>query len=282
MKLNIKKLLLSVLSCVLCIGLVSCTVNQEKIENSGEKEMNSEPLTNKEGQMPLEPSILFIGNSATYYNDMPTILFYNIINDAGYDAAVFLLAKGGQYLIDSANPENELGADVEKTLGEQKFDYVVLQDQTLCPINEPEKFDSGIRTMVEKVRKNGATPILYSTVARAVGNPELAERGLTNESMTFGVAKGYKAIGEELGVDVAHVGLAFYDVHNNQDIELYDTDKAHPGKAGSYLAALTIYARMTGNDPTEITYNAEFDEDVAAALKTAAKNAVFNTPEIPE
>ncbi len=223
-------------------------------------------------------SILFVGNSSTFYNSMPEVLFKNITVSAGYDVTVTSLTRGGQFLIDSANPDNVLGAQVVKTLAEEKFDYVVLQDNTLSAINQPDKFDAGIRAMVEMVRENGATPILYSTIARANGHSELASNGLTNKSMTDRVAKAYADIGHELGVAVAHVGRAFYQIHNSDTaVNLYDTDNAHPSKAGSYLAALTIFARITGNDPTELIHNIDLDETVNAALKNAAKNVVFNT-----
>ncbi len=276
---NIKRLFSLILSFTLCMSLCSCVGSQGNKEAAEDDAKNtSDP--SKENK---NPNILFIGNSATYYNDMPTVLFYNIMKDAGYDATVLSLVKGGQYLIDSANPDDELGAQVVKTLKEEKFDYVILQDNTLCPINEPEKFDVGIRSLVKMVRENGATPILYNTVARGIGHPELETNGLTNKSMTDKVAKAYKDIGEELNVDVAHVGPAFYEIHNGPEyIDVYDDDNAHPSKAGSYLAALTIYAEMTGNDPTKLTYDAEFDEDVAYTLKKTAKDVVFNTPKISD
>jgi hypothetical protein len=45
---------------------------------------------------------------------------------------------------------------------------------------------------------------------------------------------------------------------------------------------MTLFSKMTGIDPTTVDFVGELTEAEAAVLKQAAKNAVFNTPEIPE
>ena len=42
--------------------------------------------------------ILFIGNSATYFNDMPTAIFAPMCEAAGYDVEVTAITKGGYCL----------------------------------------------------------------------------------------------------------------------------------------------------------------------------------------
>ena len=235
----------------------------------------------------LDPSktyqILFIGNSYTYYNDMPEAIFLKILRAAGYNARITAITKGGWYLIDSANPTDEVGTQVEDALAKRDFDFVILQEQSTAPILSPAKFYTGVRNLTEKLRADGATPILYSTWGRKEGHNTLAANGWTNRTMTWRIAAAYEAIAAELGLDVAYVGLAFHDVYtSHSDIELYDPDMTHPGAAGSYLAAMTIFARITGVDPTTVDYNGELNEEEAAILKEAARKAVFETPEIPE
>ena len=99
--------------------------------------------------------------------------------------------------------------------------------------------------------------------------------------MTWRLAAAYTAIGEELDINVAYAGLAMFDVYTQGGIELYNEDLTHPSYAGSYLAAMTIFAEIFRVDPTTIDYNGTLDASVAAVLKQAAKDAVFNTPEIP-
>ncbi|MBR4062794.1 MAG: hypothetical protein IKK01_06985 [Clostridia bacterium] len=228
-------------------------------------------------------NFLFIGNSYTHYNDMPEQIFAKILKAAGYDATVTRITKGGWYLIDSAKSTDEVGAKVESALQLRDYDYIVLQEQSTCPAVLPDKFYTGVRNLTEKIRAEGATPILYGTWGRKTGHSVLTENGWTNESMTWMISAAYEAIGAELGIDVAYAGLAFYDVYtNNKKIEIYDDDKTHPSPAGSYLAAMTIFAKITGVDPTTVNYTYSVPHADAEILKEAARKAVFETPAIPE
>ncbi len=227
-------------------------------------------------------NFLFIGNSYTHYNDMPEQIFAKILTAAGYTAKVTRITKGGWYLIDSAKSTDEVGKQVDAAFKTRNYDYVILQEQSTCPAATPAKFYTGVRNLAEKVRADGATPILYGTWGRKAGHSVLANNGWTNESMTWMISAAYEAIGAELGIDVAYAGLAFYDVYtNNKNINIYDEDLTHPNATGSYLAAMTIFAKITGVDPTTVDYNANLTDEAAAILKEAARKAVFETPEIP-
>ncbi|MBE6926732.1 MAG: hypothetical protein E7461_07805, partial [Ruminococcaceae bacterium] len=164
-----------------------------------------------------------------------------------------------------------------------KYDYVVFQEQSLRPIEDTDKFYDGARALAAKIRAVGATPVLYNHWGRKTGSPDLINLNMTNESMTWTLAGIGQAIGNELDIPVAYVGLAFYDIYTNTEIEIYDDDLYHPIYAGSFLVASTIFATIFGVDPTTVPYAGELAEVAAIVeLPKAAKNAVFNTPEIPE
>lgn len=231
-------------------------------------------------------SILFIGNSYTKRNNMSTDIFLPMAKTAGYDVEVKAILNGGHTLEAFADPNDTYGSLVARELNAKnagKYDFVILQEQSLRPINMTGKFYDGARALAEKIKAAGATPVLYSTWGRKTGSSDLADLNMTNESMTWTLAANYGAIGKELGVPVAHVGLAFFDVYTNSPrIELYDADLYHPIDNGSYLAAATLFAKIFGVDPTTVDYNGSIRDNYAATLREAAKNAVFNTPEIPE
>ena len=282
---------------VACNGEGDVTTLADDTAKSPEADVSTAPEATETEQSPettAEPvsetldkskkyNFLFIGNSYTHYNDMPEQIFSKILAAAGYDATVTRITKGGWYLIDSADSTDEVGIKVDAALRARKYDYVVLQEQSTCPIMYPDKFYTGVRNLVEKVKANGATPVLYETWGRKTGHSVLKNNGWTNETMTWMLAGAYEAIGAELGVDVAYAGLAFYDVYtNNTNINLYDSDLTHPNATGSYLAALTIFAKITGVDPTTVDYNANLTDAAAAVLKEAARKAVFETPAVPD
>lgn len=231
-------------------------------------------------------SILFIGNSYTKRNSMPTEIFAPMAKAAGYDVEVTAILNGGHKLFEFADPNDTFGAQVAASLSPEnygKYDYVVIQEQSLRPIIDTGKFYDGVRTLAEKIRTVGAAPVLYSHWGRKTGSVDLANLKLTNESMTRKLSAAAEAIGKELNIPVAYVGLAFFDIYTNKpEIELYDDDLYHPAYNGSYLAAATLFAKIFGVDPATINYAGDLiDASAMVELPIAARNAVFNTPMIP-
>ena len=227
--------------------------------------------------------ILFVGNSYTYYNNMPTQYFAEIMKAAGYKVRVMSLTKGGWTLMNSSNAQDELGKQVDSILKNQEFDFVVLQEQSMTPAVNTGSFYSGVKRLDKKIRESGATPVLYATWGSKQGSGDLTACDLTAETMTWKLAAAYETMGNTLDIPVAHVGLAFWDiVQNHRNIALHDPDMSHPSPEGSYLAALTIFARITGIDPTTVDYQGGFNEKAESILKETARKAVFDTPEIPE
>jgi hypothetical protein len=65
-------------------------------------------------------------------------------------------------------------------------------------------------------------------------------------------------MGKQLKVPVAAAGKAWLTYWGEKPTEeqrlaLYDPDKAHPGKKGSYVYACTLYAALTGRTPVGLT-----------------------------
>ena len=227
--------------------------------------------------------ILFVGNSYTYCNDMPTRYFGEIMQAAGYKVKIMSLTKGGWTLLNSSNARDELGSKVNSILKNQEFDFVILQEQSMTPAVNSGSFYNAVKKLDNKIRESGATPILYATWGRKQGSGDLTATGLIAETMTWKLAASYEHMGQTHDIPVAHVGLAFWDiVQNERRVNLFDTDLSHPNAAGSYLAALTIFARITGIDPTTVDYEGGVNPTIEPILKEAARKAAFETPEIPE
>lgn len=246
-------------------------------ETPGETEPAQEEV------MPMEFNILFIGNS--YTNTLVPSIFEEFAAAAGYTAHTYSVVQGSWSLTQFADPFDQYGQQVEMHLtGNRQYDYVVLQEKSiLTATNELPDFYAAVRNLHARIEATGAKTVLYSTWGRKTGSAALPQYGLTNESMTWKVAAAYKAIGEELDIPVAFVGLAFFDVYTGDSgIEIYDPDKTHPSYAGNYIAALTLFTTISGIDPTTIDYNGNLDPEDAAILREAVRKAVFETPEIPD
>lgn len=274
-----KKILGVMFSLFLCLSCF-CGCQTAQQENPTQPSTTATPSNG-------ELTVLFIGNSYTYYNDMPTMIFANIARAAGYEPNIQSITCGGHSLEQHASLTDTYGLKVATQLlpkNINKFDFVVLQEQSMRPtFTDKSPFYDAVRTLSTKAKAINAQPILYCTWGRKGGSTDLKMYGMNNESMTWRLAAAYSAIGEELDIPVGYVGLAFFEVYKGDSgIELYDEDRSHPSYAGSYLAAMTLFAKMTGIDPTTVEYVGQLTEADATALKQAAKNAVFNTPEIPE
>lgn len=238
-----------------------------------------------EGKLPKDKTynILFIGNSYTYTNDMPRVFFEKMAESCGYNVRVTAITKGSYTLEKFADPTDPYGGRVMAHLSTPgSYDYVILQEQSVRPITEPEKFRDSVCNLNERIRAIGAQPVLYATWARQTGSEKLSELGLTNESMTWKLAAEYAAVGAELDIPVIHVGAAFYDVNTATGIELYNEDLSHPAMEGSYLAALTLFCGVFGVDPEAVSYGANIPEHDVAAMQLAAKEVTLNEVVIPE
>ncbi len=251
----------------------STKINTRELVVYGNLPANAEPI-----------NILFIGNSFTYVNTMPEEIFAPLAKAAGYNVNVTSITQGGYYLYQHSNINNPYGAQVHAAIKSGDYDIVVIQDQSSNPGANRPSFYTAARRLITMIRESGATPYLYCTWGHRAGSSALTNNNWTTETMTYDLAAAYTALGEELGVTVSYAGWAYYDVFTNHadKIDLYSKDNYHPSKSGSYLAALTHFATIFGDDPRAVNYNAGQGVRNAEILKKAAYNATYNTPEVPE
>ncbi len=185
-------------------------------------------------------NILFVGNSYTYFNDMPTQLFAPMIRRHG-DWQVTAVTCGGYHLdqfADSTDPES---ARLRQTIARRRFDVAVLQDFSLAALVDVQRMDQGLDNIVRLLRDNVEKFILFATWGRKTGCPTLDELGVDSQEMTDIIAAKYAALGKKYNFAVAHVGKAFVEyARQHPEAELYCDDLHHPSPLGSELAARTI------------------------------------------
>lgn len=189
----------------------------------------------------MEKKILFVGNSYTYYNDMPSAMFVPMAEAAGQPVQVSQVTKGGWKLSRYADPEDEGGKLLRETIQGQHYDCVVLQEQSFTPVTNPEQFFAGIAAVRDLLKDQAERFVLYATWGRKPGSEKLAELGMSSIEMTEKLAEVYGRAGEMFGMQVSHVGKAFaaYLVEH-PEAELYNPDKSHPSALGSEIAARTL------------------------------------------
>jgi hypothetical protein len=189
--------------------------------------------------------VLFIGNSYTYFNDLPEILAK--LAEAGRRGKIEtrMVAPGGWRLKDHWDK-----GTARQLLDEDKWDFVVLQDQSTLGMNywvkgtDHVNSDAVFRPYAEKwaakIREKGATPVFFLTWA-AKNAPE--DQAALNYA--------YASAAKETNSLLAPVGMAWDTLrHEQPSLRLfYEGHGSHPSPAGSYLAACVFYATIFHQNP---------------------------------
>ena len=210
-------------------------------------------------------NILFIGNSYTYYNDLPKI-FEKTAVENGFDVSVFSVTKGNRKLIDNVLCDDDYTKQLENLISAYRFEYAFLQEYSTLPLTNKAEFENGVKKLCDKLKPSVDNIVLYETWSRKEGNKTLTENGWNVKMMTDGLAKSYCEVGKSAGVSVSYAGLSFYEALDAD--ELYDNDGTHPSYSGSCLAALTHYCHVFGTFP-EKTEHLNLSEKVIESFKTA-------------
>lgn len=196
--------------------------------------------------------ILFIGNSYTFDNDLSG-MFEKLLRNNGYDADCFSVTEGGMELL-NYKEDREATRKLDALLGEREYDICFIQEESTMPMRAYDRFEGGLEVLLGKLNGKAKRIILFNTWGRKQGCLEtLPDYGWTNESMTKGLYEGYKKAADKFGLELSKVGLNFYEVNSNTQIELYGEDKAHPSYKGSCLACLTHYYTAFGKFPEDIS-----------------------------
>jgi hypothetical protein len=234
--------LLGFLSAFALLGLCAAIANPQDAKSKGEIQ------------------ILFIGNSFTYYHDLPKM--------------VADLAKAGGQRRLRYERETPGGCTLEKhwkdgkalaKIHSRKWDFVVLQDHSQAAFQKGESmFDYGTKFDAE-IKKQGAETILYMTWA-------LQNKPDTQTSIT----KAYLKLAKELKANVAPVGKSWESaLAADKKLVLHAKDKKHPNATGTYLAACVFYSTIYSKSPEGLPGRiGGLTDDEARALQAIAWKTV--------
>lgn len=218
--------------------------------------------------------ILFVGNSYTFVNDLPTV-FAGLAKAGGHQVATGMVAQGGWTLSQHAS-----SSDTLDKIKSARWNYVVLQEQSEIPafpqIRTQQMYPAA-RQLASQIEATGATPVFFITWAHRDGMPD---SGLANyETMQSQINQGYLLIAQELNAPIAPVGMAWANAHSqNPQLDLWQADGSHPTQQGTYLAACVFYAVLFNQNPEGLSYLGELSKETAHSLQTIAANTVLYNP----
>ncbi|MFZ9028849.1 MAG: PKD domain-containing protein [Crocinitomicaceae bacterium] len=224
-------------------------------------------------------SVLFIGNSYTSANNLPSII-NSIAVSKGKEISYDTQLQGGATLQTHAS-----NAATYTKIKSKKWDYVVIQAQS----QEPSFPDTQVDTqtipyaiqLADSVRANNfcTSVLFFMTWGRENGDPQWAPIS-TYEGMQMRLRNAYVRMKDSVQGSVAPVGMAWWDVRDNAPtIQMYTADGSHPNYAGSYLTACTFYAALFEDTPIGATFLGSLDAITAAQLQSSASVATLDSLE---
>ncbi|TNE66471.1 MAG: hypothetical protein EP344_02460 [Bacteroidetes bacterium] len=182
--------------------------------------------------------VLFVGNSFTYYWNLPQVV-QAMAKSQGSVILTRQSTSGGASLED--HWKGAKGLKTKALIEAGGWDYVVLQDHSLQPINAPETFMEYGKKFGELARSVGAAPLYFMTWAYA-----------SNPLMQGALTEGYAKLATEMQADVIPVGPLWTSVRQlRPDLDLFFDDK-HPTPEGTYLTGLAFFKKLTGKVVSKI------------------------------
>lgn len=180
-----------------------------------------------------ELRVLFIGNSFTYFHDLPAM-----VEALAASQKKRLIHQSVVFPNFSLQDHWDKG-DAQKAIASGKWDFVVLQQGPSALEQSRRSLLDYTRRFAKLIRDAGATPALYMVW------PSKARFGDFDR-----VVESYALAAREVKGIVLPVGAAWQEAWKlDATLPLYGEDQFHPSPTGSYLAALVICQKLFGDSP---------------------------------
>ena len=214
--------------------------------------------------------ILFIGNSATYVNDIPGTLVC-LAKKAGYSLEADSIAKGGATLSFHADLDTKHGESVLESI-RGGYDIVWLQDNGNC-VSCDEKRKASLDAcgkLGALIRDAGATVGIYFRPPYGT-----EKRGLSPFQQCREFDLHFLSAADGLQSLNAYVNRAFAFAIRDTEYDVWGEDHAHTSVYGAYLAVCVFFATIFHTTSSVLDSNGLPTED-ARALQAIADKVVLN------
>ena len=188
--------------------------------------------------------VLFIGNSLTYWNEMPW-MFERFAESLGARPRTRFSGRSGF----SLRQHWQEGRAQKAIASEGPWDYVVLQPQSTEMMRTPAETAKYAQMFNEVIRKSGAKTVLFMTWAPR--GAQFTQKDLTPR---------YLELARKLRARVAPIGIAWADLQR-AGLEM-EEGGAHPNLEGSYLSVAVFYATLYGKNPAGGMYRFDVKYDI--------------------
>jgi hypothetical protein len=197
-------------------------------------------------------TILFLGHSRTYYNDMPDMV-RGLADSANVPQKYQIMMRA---LPGASLEKLWKDAEVQRLLEEKRWDDVIIQGEGRAHSSESKLADFKYygELLIRKAQRRGARTAL---IVNWNYGPEIfrGEPAGAMEAFDQAIQRDYRALADRAGAGLINSAVAWQIISSVEpSIPLYKEDGNHPTLQGSYLSALTVLACLTGTDDLSATY----------------------------
>jgi hypothetical protein len=237
------------------------------------------------GQSPDTLRLLFIGNSHTYYNNMPWLVD-SLAMSAGKTAIVDMSAFGNYTLEAHRSNAQTLGK-----IDHGPWDHIILQEYSTYPVIYNARWNHwhpACWSFDTLIRSHGAITTLFMTWGWKNGG-RFYEWG--DSSIYFvdyfhmqdSVTSAYEWLAWDINRDtLVPVGRAWALARTIDSlVDLWESDNSHATLKGSYLTACVFYTKLFRANPIGLPYTAGLTPGDALFLQTVAYETIYGVAEAP-
>lgn len=252
-----------------------------------------------------QTNVLFIGNSLTYYNDMPKML-QEMFNETNPNINIEQITYPGfslyahlENIVEESSKDNirtrkksdQEITETEKKIQEKDWDIIIMQTggvTILIPEIRKKKVDPAIKEIMKLSNSNSRFILFntwttkidypkeycypaavinkYSKPGEKICSPEIND----NEEYYNVLQSGYEELSESNDMILTNHSQIFKKVIGKYpDLDLLE-DTMHPSKKGAFLSACIFYNIISDKKAKGLEYAADLDPETAELLKRAA------------
>jgi len=179
--------------------------------------------------------VLFLGNSHTYTHDMPKLIS-GLVKTAGRWNDLHRETNTVSGVSLEWHWQNPRSRDL---IAQGTWDYVVLQERSGGPLEDPTKMFLNARLLDREIRKTNGKTVFYMTWANQ-----------NRRDSQKAIAEAYDKISRELEATLVPVGCAWENALSaDSHLSLHAVDGRHANPIGAYLTACVFYAVIYGATP---------------------------------
>jgi hypothetical protein len=209
-------------------------------------------------------SLLFMGNSHTSSNNLTNMVADMVRAGKPGRTVASVEAPGWMFLEERVHDTPSVNL-----LNSQNWSFVILQAQKYSTSGQFDYSTEEAKELIRMSRAKHAVPVMF---------PEWPRRSVDETQRIYDL---HVSIAQAEPACVAPIGQAWdLALTREPTLVLHDSDGNHSAPAGAFLAALVLYATITGLSPLDLPNFAQYpvNAGVQTTLRGIAAEAVQTVP----